>query len=285
MLQSLRFGGAPNVLSVFALALGLGAASPTLASPPIKGGQTATVTQTEVDVELVLAVDVSFSMDMEEQQIQRQGYLDALRSEEFISAVRDGMLGKVALTYVEWGGSESQAIVVPWAVIDSPESANAFADQLQGRPLQKIARTSISSAIRFSTALIKNNPYEGLREVIDISGDGPNNSGEPVVMARDMAREAGVIINGLPLLMKRDNDGFDLEDLDVYYEQCVITGPGAFVIPVRGKDQFRDAIRSKIIREIASVTLPEPLVQQAAEKGKKKANCKAGEMMMRLSIP
>ncbi len=256
-----------------------------MAAPAPRGEQSETLSLIEVDVELVLAVDVSFSMDAEEQEIQRQGYIDALRSEEFVSAVKDGALGKVAISYVEWGGAGSQVTTVPWRLIEDEKGAQAFADELKAKPVQRIVQTSISDAIKFSGQMIKSNAYKGLREVIDVSGDGPNNSGQPVERARDWAEAAGITINGLPLLMKRDDDGRDIPDLDAYYRQCVITGPGAFVIPVRSKEQFKDAIRSKIIREIASVQPVEPAIVFASDKPKEKINCLIGEKLLNTVLP
>jgi hypothetical protein len=261
-------------------------------SPPLSanslplGGQTATIAPMEVDVELVLAVDVSFSMDLDEQRIQRQGYLDALRSPEFVSAVRNGALGKVAVSYLEWGGIGSAEVVVPWQVIEDEADAMAFADALESRPIQQLPRTSISWAVRTAVDLIKSNSYKGLREVIDVSGDGPNNAGQPVNLARDWAREQGVIINGLPLLMKRDASGADIPDLDIYYRDCVITGPGSFMIPVRGKEEFRDAIRTKIIREIASAPDPDDgVISLATGESGPRADCLSGETAKRSAVP
>jgi hypothetical protein len=268
------------------LAAFLGQAPQLSANSLPLGGQTATIAPMEVDVELVLAVDVSFSMDADEQRIQRQGYLDAIRSPEFTSAVRNGALGKVAISYLEWGGIGSTDVIVPWTIIEDEAGARAFADQLEARPIQQLPRTSISGAIRRGVELIKSNTYRGLREVIDISGDGPNNAGQPVAAARDWAREQGIIINGLPLMMKRDTNGLDLADLDLYYRDCVITGPGAFMIPVRGKEEFRDAIRTKIIREIAAVPAPDSLsILLASEESGPRADCMAGEMSRKYSVP
>jgi hypothetical protein len=279
MVHSLRVG------SVAASVLVCAAASVALASPLPLGGQTATIAPQQVDVELVLAVDVSFSMDDDEQRIQRQGYVDALRSREFIGAVEQGAIGSVAITYVEWGGIGLTQTTVPWTIIRTAADATAFADSLEAKPLVQLPRTSISGAIRSSIDLIKSNSYQGIREVIDVSGDGPNNAGAPVLHARDFAHQQGVIINGLPLLMKRDGDNDEFANLDAYYRDCVITGPGSFVIPVRGKAEFANAIRTKIIREIATAPMPDPLVMPASDMDQPKANCLAGEKVLRSAVP
>jgi hypothetical protein len=206
----------------------------------------------EVDVELVLAVDISYSMDPEEQALQRQGYVEALNSPVVLDAIKKGLNGKIAVTYVEWAGSSTQEVVVDWQIIDSAESARRFTDALQARPPRRLYRTSISSALDFSVPLFENNNYAGIKRVIDVSGDGSNNQGRPVTSARDDALASGVTINGLPIMLNRPNMGYpDVEPLDAYYAQCVIGGPAAFVIPVRERHQFVDAVRTKILLEVA----------------------------------
>ena len=206
----------------------------------------------EVDVELVLAVDVSYSMDPEEQALQRNGYVEALRSPEIMAAIRKGVNGKIAVTYVEWAGTTSQEVIADWMVIDSPESAAAFTAQIEKKPIRRLYRTSISGAIDFSAQLFDRNRLHGLKQVIDVSGDGSNNQGRPVTQARDEAVRKGITINGLPLMLNRPTSGFpEVEHLDIYYTDCVIGGPGAFVIPIRERSQFVEAIRTKILLEIA----------------------------------
>jgi hypothetical protein len=278
------FRGLSSALLASSAAIAVGFATPAGSAPVPVVDQTASISQIEVDVELVLAVDVSFSMDLEEQNVQRAGYLAALRSPEFIDAVRNGALGKVAITYVEWGGEEYQDVVVPWGVIENEADAKAFADALEGKPLQKLPRTSISAAIEFSAFLIRSNPYKGLRQVIDVSGDGMNNAGKPVTQARDWAAERGIVINGLPLLMQRETSGTDHERLDAYYQQCVITGPGAFVIPVKSTGEFNTAIRTKIIREIAAVQPVQPTLEFASSK-EQEIDCSAGDVVLKMTRP
>jgi hypothetical protein len=206
----------------------------------------------DVDVELVLAVDISYSMDLDELTLQREGYQAALTSEEFLNAIKDGTHGKIAVTYVEWAGANDQRVVVPWQVIDGPASAERFAVGISAAPVRRSYRTSISGALLFSAPLFDGNGYRGIRRVIDVSGDGTNNQGQLVVVARDEAVAKGITINGLPLLLKRPNFAtMDLPDLDVYYEDCVVGGPGAFVVPVQSKEKFREAIRTKLVLEIA----------------------------------
>ncbi|MFM9859026.1 DUF1194 domain-containing protein [Pseudoxanthobacter sp. M-2] len=207
----------------------------------------------EVDVELVLAVDISQSMDEYEQQVQRDGYVSALVSEEVAKAVAFGMTGKVAVTYIEWGGVGEQFVVADWQLIDGPQSAEAFANRLAEAPLKTVQRTSISSALAYAGTLFSDNGYKGARQVIDISGDGPNNQGGVVTASRDVLIAQGITINGLPLMLSDGASWYHLPNLDHYYEDCVIGGPGSFVVPVRSLDGFADAIRLKLVLEIAGL--------------------------------
>lgn len=209
---------------------------------------------TEVDVELFLAVDVSRSMSRTELEIQRRGYAEALASDEVFAAVQGGMLGRVALTYVEWAGNFSHNVVVPWTLIETREQAQEFAAKLQTIPAANMRRTSISGALEFAASDILENDFIGLRAIIDISGDGPNNQGRPVWPVRNEVVEHGIIINGLPLMTNdNDNGRWHIDDLDVYYRECVIGGPGAFVVPVYSWSQFAEAVKRKLILEIAHV--------------------------------
>jgi hypothetical protein len=233
-----------------------------------------------VDVELVLAVDVSYSMDPEEQALQREGYIQALTSKEFLSALREGANGKIAVTYFEWAGANDQKIVVPWRVIDGPESADAFAADIAKAPYRRASRTSISGAIQFGKALFDNSGYRGLSRVIDVSGDGAINAGMLVVQARDDALAAGITINGLPVMLKRANYGYvDAEELDVYYEDCVIGGAGAFVIPIRDRSEFVKATRTKLILEVAGREPEVRVVPASADKPR--VSCTIGEKVWR----
>ena len=232
----------------------------------------------EVDVELVLAVDVSYSMDPDEQALQREGYRAAITSAPFLNAIREGVNGRVAVTYVEWAGTHHHQVLVPWRLIEGPELADAFVAELDRAPPMRASRTSISGALLMGADLFKSSGYRGLRRIIDVSGDGVNNNGPPVHVARDEVLAQGIVINGLPIMLRRPNSAWmDLAELDIYYEDCVIGGPGAFVIPVRSREQFRDAIRTKLVLEIAGL-VPEaqPIPVQAK---KPRVSCLIGEEM------
>lgn len=209
--------------------------------------------QTPVDLELVLAVDISGSIDPVEAEIQRRGYIDALTDPRVIGAIRSGVLGRIGVTYVEWAGASYQQVVVGWQEISDEESANAFASELAEAPILTASRTSLSGAIDFSVRVLDGSGFEGLRRVIDISGDGYNNRGRPVAEARDDAVNAGIVINGLPILNDRPNPwgGPPAYQLDRYFSENVIGGPGAFQIPVLGFEDFGRAILSKLLLEIA----------------------------------
>ncbi|MBY4592998.1 DUF1194 domain-containing protein [Rhizobium redzepovicii] len=207
----------------------------------------------EVDVSLVLAVDTSRSMDFEEIGIQREGYVEALKHQEFLNAVRGGLTGRIAISYFEWAGYVVQDSVIDWQVIETEEDAIAFAGKIEARPIATQRRTSISTAIGQGASMIMTSPFQGRREVIDVSGDGPNNSGNPVTPARDKAVEAGMIINGLAIML-RPSDAPN--GLDTYYADCVIGGPGAFVLPVRKIEDFAVAVRRKLVLEISGLSPP-----------------------------
>ena len=137
-------------------------------------------TPASVDIELILAVDVSYSMDMDELAVQREGYAQAIISREFLQALKTGPNGKISVTYFEWAATGDQKIIIPWRVIDGPETADAVSAEIMKTPVRRASRTSISGAIYFAMPMFDENPYRGLRRVIDISGDGPNNNGTPI---------------------------------------------------------------------------------------------------------
>jgi hypothetical protein len=233
-----------------------------------------------VDVELVLAVDVSYSMDPEEQALQREGYITGITSRDFMQALRSGRHGKIAVSYFEWAGPYDQKIIVPWRLIDGPEAADAFANEIARAPYRRASRTSISGALNFGKPLFDASGYRGSRRVIDVSGDGANNSGPFVTIARDDVLAAGITINGLPIMLKRPSAfTMDIDNLDVYYEDCVIGGPGAFVVPIRQREQFKEATRTKLVLEIAG-RLPAgraiPVQARAP-----RVSCTIGEQMWR----
>jgi Protein of unknown function (DUF1194) len=229
-----------------------------------------------VDVELIIAVDVSYSMDMDELAIQREGYAQAIMSKEFLQALKSGPSGKVAITYFEWAASSDQKIIIPWRLIDGPETADAVAAEIMKTPVRRASRTSISGAIYFAMPLFDEDPYHGLRRVIDISGDGPNNNGAPVTGARDEALSKGIVINGLPIMVKEPSySTMDIDNLDYYYEDCVIGGPGSFVVPIKDREKFKEAIRTKLLLEVAGRT-PEDRVVPVSDK-EPRVSCLIGE--------
>jgi len=260
------------VLVAFA---GLGFAAPRA---PQQLAQRGTSDVTTVDVEVALAVDVSYSMDPDEQALQREGYIAAITSREFLHAISQGMHGRIAVTYFEWAGMHHRQIIVPWRVIDGPETADGFAADIGRARYTRASRTSISGAMLFAMPLFDGSGFRGVRRVLDISGDGVNNNGPPVTMTRDEVLAKGITINGLPIMLKRPNPGtLDIENLDVYYEDCVIGGPGAFVIPIRERDQFKEAIRTKLVLEIAGRSPDRRIVPVASDKPR--VSCMIGERL------
>jgi len=231
-----------------------------------------------VDIELVIAVDISYSMDLDELAVQREGYAQAIVSKEFLQALKNGPNSKIAVTYFEWSASTDQKIIIPWRVIDGPETADAVANEIMKTPVRRGSRTSISGAIYFAMPLFDENPHRGLRRVIDISGDGPNNNGAPGTGARDAALEKGIVINGLPIMVKEPSySTVDIDDLDLYYEDCVIGGPGSFVVSIKDREKFKEAIRTKLLLEVAG-RRSERRVVPAAEK-EPRVPCLIGEKL------
>ena len=224
----------------------------------------------EVDVELVLAVDVSRSMDFEEIRIQREGYVAALKHPDFINAVRGGLIGKIAISYYEWAGTVDANSLINWQLIETAADAEAFAAKVQERPIITQRRTSISAAVAEGATMLISNGFTGMRQVIDVSGDGPNNVGQPIEPIRDKAVEAGIIINGLAIMLRPSGGA---AKLDEYYGDCVIGGPGSFVLPVHEMEDFATAVRRKLVMEVSG-TVPEPDVRRIASEP---TDCLLGE--------
>jgi hypothetical protein len=236
-----------------------------------------------VDLELIIAVDISWSMDPEEQRLQRSGYVAALRDLDFQRVATAGPTGRIAITYFEWAGSFAQRVVLPWTIIDSPGAATAIADKLEAAPISRERRTSLSGALSYAERLFDQSPFRGARRVVDVSGDGPNNDGEPVVPVRDRLVDKGIIINGLPVMLKLDppTTPFDIKDLDIYYSECVIGGPGAFIIPIKTDEDFLTATRRKLILEISGYTPRARIIRVQAAAPAKPYNCMVGENIWR----
>lgn len=248
------------------------------------GAPQAVAAKEYVDLELVLAVDVSLSMDHDEQRLQRDGYVAAFRDPKLLKAVQSGPNGRIAVTYVEWAGAAIQSVVLPWRVIQTSKDANAFADALAAQPIKRALMTSISEVVVIARELFASSPVQGLRRVIDVSGDGPNNSGRPVELVRDGAVGAGIVINGLAIQIRSGVGAysyFDLPDLDVYYKDCVIGGPGSFVLSIRDKGEFATAIRQKLLLEIAGVHPAARVHRTGFHRAADKYDCLIGEKMWR----
>ena len=254
-----------------------------------------------VDLELVLAVDISRSMDLDEHTLQRDGYVSAFRHKDVINALTSGPQGRIAVTYMEWANDARQ--VIPWTIIDSAKAANDFADRLAAEPIYGERRTSITRALYEAERLIRENGITSSRQVIDVSGDGANNTGGPVEEARDFVLKRNININGLPILLHSDGQGgfgggynpwgIDIPNLDRYYKHCVIGGDGAFIAPVFDLKQLSATIRKKLVLEIANLEIePDAAPVQYADAGEvtppgitraqlklptEKSDCLAGE--------
>lgn len=213
--------------------------------------------QEAVDLQLVLAVDVSRSVDEDEARLQREGYRDAMGDPRLVRAIQGGMIGAVAVAYVEWAGWGFQSLVLPWTRIAGPAEAAAWSQALAESPRQSMSWTSISGALAFSGRVLAACPFEGTRRVVDVSGDGVNNQGPPAEYERDRLVADGVTINGLPIVNDRPNFGnMPGRELEPYFRESVIGGSGAFLIVAEDFEAFGDAIRRKLIQEIAAPSPP-----------------------------
>jgi Protein of unknown function (DUF1194) len=222
---------------------------------------------TAVDLQLVLAVDVSGSVNQVRFELQRDGYVAAFRHPHVLAAIRSGPAGAIAVTVTQWTGPALQFQVVPWTRISDAASAEDFAAAIERAPRQLFGGgTSISGAIDHAMSLWRGSPFQAARRVIDVSGDGANNRGRPAAHARDEAVAAGAGINGLPILALEP-------DLDRYYEQNVIGGPGAFMVVARSYEAFSEAVRRKLIIEIAGVSL----LPACGERSASSFGCEPGE--------
>ncbi len=215
----------------------------------------------QVDLLLVLAADVSRSVDSGKFQLQREGYATAVSDPHVLDAIRSGRTGRIALTYIEWSGLGSQRVVIDWTTISDAETAKGFGDRLLEAPRSFADRTSISGAIEFAMSHLARAPYESQRRTIDVSGDGTNNSGRDVSLARDEALAQGITINGLvilsetPLAWNPDHTN-PPGGLDNYYRNNVVGGPGAFVLAAQNFNSFGEAIIKKMIAEVAEAEPP-----------------------------
>jgi hypothetical protein len=215
----------------------------------------------QVDLLLVLAADVSRSVDSGKFQLQRDGYAAAVSDPHVLDAIKSGRSGRIALSFVEWSGLGSQRVVIDWTAISDAESAKSFGDHLLEAPRSFADRTSISGGIEFAMAQFERAPYQAPRHVIDVSGDGTNNSGREVTAARDDAVAQGITINGLvilsdrPLAWNADHTN-PPGGLEKYYRDNVIGGPEAFVMVAQNFESFGQAIINKLIAEIAVASAP-----------------------------
>ncbi|WP_236638293.1 DUF1194 domain-containing protein [Mangrovicoccus ximenensis] len=220
----------------------------------LAAGLAAPAAAQDVELELVLLADASGSIDRSETQFQRQGYADAMTSDEVLDAIAKTAYGVIAVTYVEWASAGEEDIVVPWMLVDGPESAARFAEAVMEPPRRAFGRNAIGSALLTGLALIESNEYDGWRKVIDFSGDSANSwNGPPVEAARAEVLAAGVTINGLAILCRSCNGRPASRDLESQYRDRIIGGPGAFVVAAESRDTFAMAVRRKLILEIGGI--------------------------------
>jgi Protein of unknown function (DUF1194) len=221
----------------------------------------------QVDVELVFLADSSGSIDAGESAFQRSGHAAALAHPDVLGAIRKGVMGQIAVTYVEWGNAANQDVVVPWTIIDGEASAKAFGAALMAAPRRAFGYNAIGSALEKGRRLIAENGIEGIRRVMDLSGDSANSwDGIAIETARSAAVADGIVINGLPILCHESGCGGRpvAYDLEKAFEDIIIGGPGAFVVTAENRDAFEFAVRRKLILEISGLT-PDPAAPRARQ--------------------
>jgi len=226
------------------------AAAPTPFPAPLLDPRPAVQAQ-EVDIALVLAVDVSGSIDYQEAELQRKGIVDAFLSKEVIQAIQSGSLGRIGVSVVYFSSADYGVMSVPvnWMVVQDMNSATAFVKALVAARRPSARGTSIADALQLSARMIETGPFHAVKHVIDVSGDGANNAGRAVLEVRDEVLAKGITINALPIM-----DDTTMQDLDKYFEGCVIGGPASFVIPAKGFADFARAMRRKLVLEISGLT-------------------------------
>ncbi len=208
----------------------------------------------DVDLALVLAVDVSRSIDEEEARLQREGYQEAMMHPQVVAAISGGPHGAIAVAYVEWAGIQYQRLVIPWTRLGGAADCAAWAGVLAGASRDSMSWTSISGALMMAGRVLADCPFAAPRRVVDVSGDGVNNSGPPPETVRDRLVADGVVINGLPIVNDRPNFGrMPEQDLEPYFRERVIGGEGAFLVVAQDFEQFGAAIRRKLMTEIAGL--------------------------------
>ncbi len=280
VMQASRTQGRFTAILLAALVVGamlLSAARPG-ASAPAPAKQ-------PVDLELALGVDVSGSIDEDEARLQREGYIAAFRHPKVLRAIRSGFLRRIAVMYYEWAGFGHARVIADWTVIHDKASALAFARDLMDPEPETASRTAIAGGIDSGIRFIEKNRFDGTRRVVDISGDGPNNWGDPVTRARDRAAVRRITVNGLPIMNDRPSRSgrAPMPDLDLYYRHCVIGGPGAFIVIANDFDDFARAVRRKLVLEIAARQLrTRPRLIRVALR--KPPPCDIGERLRRQRI-
>jgi hypothetical protein len=238
-----------------------------LATPALSSPAASAVTST-FDLALVIAADTSSSIDDRESALEREGVASAFRSPEILRAISSGSLGRIAVLYLDWSGGPNNRIVVNWRTIRDKASALAFADAVQKAPRTYGRGTAMGAALQMGAALLETSGFDATRKVIDVSGDGPNNTGQAVAEARQEVLRRGIIVNGLPI-MSGDYGTGDWGaypgQLDQYYMHCVIGGPGSFIVPARGFEGFVLAMRRKLVLEISDAGATAHLLRAAAQ--------------------
>jgi hypothetical protein len=220
----------------------------------------------DVGLELVLLADATGSIDDAEIRFQREGYARAITDPAVIAAISNAFFGRIAVTYVEWGNSISQDVVVDWTIIDSLPAAEKFVEKLLAAPRKAFGFNAIGSALLLGKSLIENNDLNGFRKVIDISADSANNwDGPDIEFARDEVVNAGITINGLAVLCRACSGRPIDYDLELAFSQLIVGGAGAFVITADSSATFANAVRRKLILEISGLSPPNKMARNGTK--------------------
>jgi hypothetical protein len=239
----------------------LGALFAALATLPAPAAPEA---PTQVDVKLIIASDMSHSIDDVEAKTEREGIADVFSDPEVIRTIENGPFGRIAVMMLDWAGYQDQRVMIDWTIIHDKSSANAFSAKVRLLPRPSGLRTSISSALERAFEILNQSDREivATRKVVDVSGDGPNNDGVSLEHVHETTAKNGIVVNGLPIMDTASDSYFP--DLDKYYDACVVSGAGAFLIVVKSYKDFGSAMRRKLVREISLDAPRNPLLKTIA---------------------
>lgn len=201
-----------------------------------------------VDLALVFAVDVSTSVDAGDFKLQMDGIAAALRQPLTLQYVQSGPNQKIAISVVQWSSAKKQVVTQEWQILADQAGIESAASRIEMQQRQwNPGGTGLAAGLVFCAGLLRAFPLHAGRKLIDVSGDGPDNEGGNVALARAATVASGITINGLPII-----DGSKL--IQAYYRDQVIGGPGAFLEPAENMLAFKSAMQRKLLRELQDLS-------------------------------